>query len=209
MQNKLKELIQHLKEDGIKDKAVLSAIKKVPRENFVPDYLKSRAYEDVALSVGYGATISQPYTVAFMLQALELKKGDKVLEIGTASGWNAALISTIVGSKGKVFTTEIIPELVKKAKEKLKNFKNIKVVLTDGSRGLNEHSPFDKIIITAACPDVPKELISQLKQNGILIAPIGSLTSQEMVKLTKAKKIIKENLGEFVFVPLKGKYGFN
>ena len=204
----LKNLIKHLKQDGIKDLTVLKAIEKVDRKLFVPKEFRSQAYEDHPIEVGFGATISQPYTVAFMLQALELKEGDKILEVGTASGWNSALISLIVGKKGKVFTTEIIPELVKSAKEKLKNFKNIKIILTDGSEGLVKYAPFDKIIVTAACPEVPKALISQLKQNGILIAPIGSLTNQEMIKITKAKQIIKENLGEFMFVPLKGKYGF-
>ncbi len=204
----LNDLVIHLKQDGIKDLAVLKAIKKVDRKDFIPKKFQFQAYEDHPIEVGFGATISQPYTVAFMLQALELKQNNKVLEVGTASGWNAALISVIVGKKGKVFTTEIIPELVRKAKTKLKNSKNVKVILTDGSKGLKKCAPFDKIIVTAACPEVPNALISQLKQNGILIAPIGSLTSQEMVKITKAKNIIKESLGEFVFVPLKGKYGF-
>lgn len=202
-------LINHLKQDGIKDKAVLSAIEKIPREDFVPDYLKSRAYEDVALSVGFGQTISQPYTVAFMLQALELKKADKVLEIGTASGWNAALISILIGQKGKVFTTEIIPELAKSAKLKLKKFKNIKVIAADGSIGLKEFDPFDKIIVAAACPKIPRELIDQLKENGILIAPVGPEHEQELIKITKSKTIKKEVLGNFIFVPLRGKHGFN
>ncbi len=201
-------LIKHLKQDGIKDKAVLSAIEKVPRENFVPDYLKNRAYEDVALAVGFGQTISQPYTVAFMLQSLELKKGDKVLEIGTASGWNAALISVIVGPKGKVFTTEIIPELAESAKSRLKKIKNIKVIATDGSIGLKEYSPFDKIIVAAACPEIPEELISQLKENGILIAPVGPQHEQELIKIRKSKIIRKEILGNFIFVPLRGKRGY-
>lgn len=202
-------LIKHLKQDGIKDKAVLSAIAKVPREDFVPDYLKSRAYEDIALAVGYGQTISQPYTVAFMLQSLELKSGDKVLEIGTASGWNAALISIIIGPKGKIFTTEIIPELAESAKSRLKKFKNIKVIATDGSIGLKKYSPFDKIIVAAACPKIPKELISQLKENGILVAPVGPQHEQELIKITKSKIIKTEILGNFVFVPLRGKRGFN
>lgn len=208
MQNKLKELIQHLRQDGIKDSAVLKAIEKVDRKNFIPKEYEKEAYADYPIDVGYGATISQPYTVAFMLQALELKKGDKVLEIGTASGWNAALISVIVGKTGNVFTTEIIPELAKRAKEKLKDYKNIKVILADGSQGLKEYSPFNKIIVTAACPEVPNTLVDQLKQDGILIAPVGLPTGQQMIKIIKAKKIIKENLGEFVFVPLRGKYGF-
>ena len=204
----LKELIQELKADGIKDKAVLSAFQKVPRKNFIPEHLKHRAYEDIPLPVGFNQTISQPYTVAFMLQELEIKKGDKILEIGTASGWNAALMSKLTGSKGKVFTTEIIPELAVEAKKKLSKLKNVKVISTDGSIGLKESSPFDKILVACACPKIPKELISQLKENGILIAPVGSLKEQKLIKITKSKQIKEEILGNFVFVPLKGKYGF-
>lgn len=202
------KLIEHLKQDGIKNESVLKAIAVVDRENFVPEEYKSQAYEDHPIEVGFGQTISQPYTVAFMLQALKLKKDDKVLEIGTASGWNAALMSVIVGPKGKIFTTEIIPELAKSAKSKLKNFKNIRVIAADGSTGLKEYSPFDKIIVAAACPEIPRELISQLKENGILIAPVGPRYEQELIKIIKSKKIKKEILGNFVFVPLKGKYGY-
>src|SRR5574341_346669 len=132
----LKTLITHLRQDGIKDSAVLKAIGKIDRKDFVPKEFRSQAYEDHPIEVGFGATISQPFTVAFMLQALELKLGDKFLEVGTASGWNAALIATMVGPKGKVYTTEIVPELAESAKIRLKKFKNVKVIVADGSMGL-------------------------------------------------------------------------
>ena len=144
-----------------------------------------------------------------MLQALELKKGDKVLEIGTGSGYNAALIQEI--TKTTVYTTEIIASLIKLAKNNLKKakIKKVKIFHYDGSKGFPKFKPYDKIIVTAACPELPKELIKQLKIRGILVAPIGSKFSQQMYKITKLKNKLKiENLGNFIFVPLKGKYGY-
>ena len=141
----------------------------------------------------------------------KLKKGEKVLEIGTCYGYNAVLIAEIVGSEGFVYTTEIVPELInisKKNIEKLK-IKNIEVIETDGSQGWKQKAPYDKIIITAACPEIPKPIIEQLKVGGNIVAPVGPMFGQKMVKLTNLKKGFKEEyLGEFVFVPLKGKYGY-
>lgn len=209
----VKALIEELKSQGISDKNVLESIETVPRCLFVPKDLLREAYSNNPLPVGKGQTISQPYTVAFMLQALELKKGLKVLEVGSASGWNAALIGYII-KPGKVYTTEIIPELAELAKENLKKLKNsekvIKVILTDGSLGLSKYAPFDRIIVTAACPKIPNSLIEQLSSNGILIAPVGGEFDQEMIRIRKNKdKIEKEDLGSFIFVPLKGKHGWN
>lgn len=203
------QLLEELKIQGIKDTKVLNAIKKIKRELFVLKKYKDQAYENHPLPIPHGQTISQPYTIALMLQALELKKGDKVLEIGTGSGYNSALIQEI--TKAKVYTTEIIPELVKFAKENLKRakIKNVEVFHYDGSKGFPKFKPYNKIIITAACPELPKELIKQLKTKGILVAPIGTKFSQQMYKIIKLKDKIKiENLGNFVFVPLKGKYGY-
>ncbi|MCX8147471.1 MAG: methyltransferase domain-containing protein, partial [Candidatus Woesearchaeota archaeon] len=146
--------------------------------------------------------------IMIMLQALEPKESDKVLEIGTGSGYNAALLSKLVK---KVVTTEIIPELVEYAKKNLKKagIKNVEVFHSDGSRGHKKEAPYDKIIVTAACPEIPLPLIEQLKENGIIVAPVGPLYSQKMIKGTKKKgKLVLEELGDFVFVPLKGKHGY-
>lgn len=203
-------MIKEMEIEGIKDKKVLEAMEKIPRHEFVPRSMEGEAYSNVPLPIGYGQTISQPYTVAFMLEALELKEGNKVLEVGTASGYNACLIAEIVGKKGKVYTIEIIPELVKTAEENIKKagIKNIKVVHGDGSRGYEKAKPYDRIILTAGAPSVPKPLIKQLKYGGILVGPIGSMCSQNMIKITKTKKgLIKKDIGLFIFVPLKGRYG--
>jgi len=202
------KLIDYWTRTGIvKNQELIKAFKKIKREDFVLN--KKEAYLDIALPILEKQTISQPSTIMIMLEALELKKGDKVLEIGAGSGYNASLIAELVKPE-TVYTTEIIPELVEFAKNNLKKAKinNVKVFNTDGSKGLLKYSPFNKIIVTAACPEIPKPLISQLKNNGILIAPVGSY-SQEMIKITKKNnKLIKENLGNFVFVKLRGKHGF-
>lgn len=198
-----KSLVEELKQQGIKDKKVLNAILKIPRHLFVKKESINESYSNYPLPILSSQTISQPYTVAFMLEALELKETDKVFEIGTGSGWNACLIAEIC-KKGKVITTEIIPSLVKFAAKNIKktNLKNIKVLNIDGSKGYKKEI-FDKIIITAACSEIPEELLNQLKNNGILIAPIGPEFSQIMLKIKKRNgNIIKENLGDFVFVPL-------
>lgn len=194
----------------ITDKKIITAFKKIPRENFLPEDLKKQAYDDYPLPIGYNQTVSQPTTIIIMLQALELKKTDKVLEVGTGSGYNAALISHIL-KQGKLYTTEIIPELAEFAKlnlEKLK-IKNVEVIKTDGSKGHKEKSPYDKIIVTAACPKIPNILIKQLKIDGILIAPIGPLYNQQMLKIIKRpNKLEIKNLGNFIFVPMQGEYGY-
>ena len=138
-----------------------------------------------------------------MLQELELKPKQNVLEIGTGSGYNAALISRLIGKRGKLYTLEIIPELVEYSKKNLKNYKNIKVLEKDGSKGLQEKAPFDRIIQTAASKSLQKNLIAQLKINGIYLAPIGPSYNQKLIKVRKTKhKIMHQSLGDFIFVPL-------
>ena len=201
-----------LKSKTITNKKVINAFKKIPRENFLPKTLKEYAYEDRPLPILKQQTISQPTTIMIMTQALEVKPGNKILEIGAGSGYQSALLSILVGKNGKIFTIEIIPELVKFTKNNLKKLRtiNIEVIQGDGSKGYKKQAPYDRIIITAACPQIPKPLIEQLKINGILVAPIGNIYSQKMLKIIKKKnKIITKDLGDFVFVPLKGKYGFN
>ena len=208
---KLKSLLDELKKQGINDKNVLNALEKIPRHLFVPDNLMEEAYENHPLSIGKNQTISQPYTTAFMLQELELKKNDKVLEIGTGSGWSAALTAFMI-KPGIIYSIETIDELSKVAEENIKKIKlkNIKVFNGDGSKGLKKYAPYNKIVVNAACSKIPKILLKQLKDNGILIAPIGSLYEQEMVKFKKVNsKIIREYLGGFIFVPLVSEeYGF-
>lgn len=190
---------------------IIEAFKQIKRENFVPKQLKKEAYKDIPLPIGHKATISQPYTVLFMLANLEIKKDMKILEIGTGSGYNAALLSKIVGPKGKVYSLEISKELVKFAKNNLKkaNITNVRVIHSDGSIGYSKVSPYDRIIVTAASPSIAEELILQLKPEGIILIPIGKY-QQEMIKVKKLAdgSITKESLGEFVFVQLRGKKGF-
>ncbi|MFA5791849.1 MAG: protein-L-isoaspartate(D-aspartate) O-methyltransferase [Candidatus Paceibacterota bacterium] len=196
-----KELIEKLKERGIKEE-ILKVIEKVDRKDFISEQNLNEVYEDHPLSIGYGQTISQPYTVAFMLQELELKKGDKVLEIGTGSGWNAALISCLIGEEGRIYSVEIIKELADKAKEKLKNYENIVVLNANASRGLVQHAPYNKIILTAAPKKIPEELKKQLANEGILLAPVGEYV-QKLLKLTKQNdKFVETEKGDFIFVPL-------
>src|SRR4030042_2003032 len=157
-----KNLIKELERLGIRDE-ILRAIEKVDRKNFVPEKFFDVAYENHPLPIGLGQTIRQPYTVAFMLQELDIKKGEKVLEIGTGSGWNAALISSLVGKKGKVYTFEIIKELAEEAKKKLEKFKNVEVIFGNGSMGLEKYSPYNKIVLTAAASKIYEKIKSQIK----------------------------------------------
>lgn len=203
-------LIRSWSDSGlIKDTRLINAFRSVQREHFVTkDYLKE-AYADYPLPIHAEQTISQPTTVMIMLQALELSENDKVLDIGAGSGYNAALISKIAR---KVISIEIVPELAAYAKGNLKKarIRNVKVVLGDGSKGYGKEAPYDKIIVTAACPSIPEPLIGQLKENGIMIAPIGDFYGQKMIKgVKKRSKLESVELGDFSFVPLKGEYGYD
>jgi protein-L-isoaspartate(D-aspartate) O-methyltransferase len=197
-------------ERAVSSKSVLDAFKKIKRELFVPDEYKEQAYIDEPLLIPAGQTISQPTTVVMMLDALEVKPGQKVLEIGSGSGYNAALLRVLVGENGNVITTEIVPELVKFAKANLKKagVKNVIVVHSDGSMGYAKEAPYDRIICTAAAPKIPKVLEAQLKEGGILLIPVGPMYAQRMIKARKVKgKLETEDLGDYIFVPLMGKYG--
>ena len=196
-----KDLIDNWKNSGlIINKKLLNAFNKVNRENFVLN--NKEAYYDIALPILNKQTISQPSTIMIMLQALELKEDDKVLEIGTGSGYNLALICKIV--KKIVYSVEIHKELVDFSKNNLKKekIKNFKIFHENGFFGLKKYAPFDKIIVTAAPIEIPVELIKQLKINGIMIIPVGKYT-QKMLKVIKRKNgLEKKDLGEFVFVPM-------
>ena len=204
-------MISYWKKNGIiRDEKIIQAFLSTPRHLFVPDEYKEEAYNDYPLPIGYGQTISQPTTVAIMTQALMPVKGNKVLEIGTGSGWQAAILARIV-DPGIVYSVEIVPELVERARKNIARLglKNVCIIHGDGSKGLREYAPFDRIIVTAASPRINDEWIKQLKNNGILIAPVGNLWSQKMLRVTKKNnKIFIEDLGGFLFVPLRGEKGF-
>jgi protein-L-isoaspartate(D-aspartate) O-methyltransferase len=204
------ETIENLKREGrLKSKEIIEAMLKVKRELFVLPEYKNEAWLDTPLPIVSGATISAPHIYAIMLEAVKLKPGEKVLEIGSGSGYGAALIKEIV-KKGKVITIEINPEVYEFAKNNLKKagYKNIKVVLGDGSLGYEEEAPYDAIISTAAAPKIPKPWIDQLKEGGRLISPVITAFGQELIYLEKKDNRIKtKNLGPVVFLELLGKYG--
>jgi protein-L-isoaspartate(D-aspartate) O-methyltransferase len=191
---------------GITDKALIKAFYDVERHLFVPEDQAEYAYYDGPLSIGYGQTISQPYIVAYMTDALHIKTTDKVLEIGTGSGYQAAIIAKLAK---QVYTIEIVEPLGLEAKERLKklNFSNIEVKIGDGYAGWKEYAPFDKIIVTAAAPSIPEPLIEQLTEGGKLIIPVGAEHStQQLVLLEKKQgKIKTTSLLPVRFVPFKRK----
>lgn len=193
---------RQIKYRGINDKSTLNAMKTVERHLFVPPGYKSRAYEDRPLSIGYGQTISQPYIVAFMTEVLNVGPGDTVLEIGTGSGYQAAVLAEIVS---RVYTIEIVKELGLSAKERLKTLKydNVEVKVDDGYYGWEEHGPFDGIVVTAASEYIPPPLINQLKDGGRMIIPVGSPFSvQTLILITKKGEEITTNSLMLVrFVP--------
>jgi protein-L-isoaspartate(D-aspartate) O-methyltransferase len=187
---------------GITDKGVLERMRAVPRHLFVPDQDRDGSYDDRALPIGNGQTISQPYMVAIMTQELKLKGKENVLEIGTGSGYQAAVLS---GLSKAVYTVERIAPLAAKAKAVLISLgcANVEVVNGDGSRGLPEKAPFDRIIVTAAADEIPRALIDQLSDGGIIVAPVGESAGQVLTILKKQKgKISIERTIGCVFVPL-------
>lgn len=187
---------------GIKDEATISAMRDVKRHLFVPRGMENRAYEDGPLPIGYGQTISQPYIVAYMTELLQLKRSDKVLEIGTGSGYQAAVLGEIVDS---VFTVEIIKELGNSAAERLakEGYDNVHVKVADGYFGWEEEAPFDGIIVTATAGSIPKHLVEQLADGGRMIIPVGgALQVQYLVLVTKKEGTVKtQHLLPVRFVP--------
>ncbi len=187
---------------GIKDQATILALLKVKRHKFVPKEYVKRAYQDGPLPIGYGQTISQPYIVAFMTEIIKPKKGFKVLEIGTGSGYQAAILAEIIDS---VYTIEIIKELENSAKKRFKdlNYQNISVKNADGYYGWKEKGPFDAIVVTAAAEFIPPPLLEQLKEGGRMIIPIGSpfMTQQLLLIEKKGGKTKTKNLMFVRFVP--------
>ena len=205
-----KRLVDGIRLRGIRDERVLSALLKVPRHLFVPEELRDRAYVDAPLPIGEGQTISQPYIVALMTEALELDEDSRVLEIGTGSGYQAAILAEIAK---EVYTVERIPALLERARRILEalGYDNIYFKLGDGTLGWEEHAPYDAIIVTAGAPEVPEPLVEQLKVGGRMVIPVGDEFSQRLLRVTKldsSGKVKIEDLGGCVFVKLKGKHGW-
>lgn len=193
---------------GIKDERVLNAMRKVPRHLFVDESIQYKVYDDMALPIGEGQTISQPYMVAIMTELLELKGNEKVLEIGTGSGYQAAILAEL--SK-EVYTIERVDVLAQNAEERFLSlgYTNIHVKAGDGTLGWPEEAHFDRIMITAATPKIPDVLMEQLSEEGIILAPVGERFSQQLLKRTKSMgQYSDEYHTPCIFVPLIGKYGW-
>lgn len=204
LRNKLVRILQN---KGIKSPAVLAAINKVPRHFFFENALLEHAYQDKAFPIGEGQTISQPYTVAFQTEKLEIQPGDKVLEIGTGSGYQACILLEL---GAKVYTIEYNRVLYEKTKVFLPQISYRPYFFYgDGTKGLPAKAPFNKILVTAGAPVVPDALIEQLTEGGILVIPVGDREKQAMVRLTRKNgKILKEEFANFAFVPLLGEKGW-
>jgi len=208
--NELRELMvrTQLINRGIKDRRVLDAMLKVPRHLFIDEYLRERAYDDCALPIGEEQTISQPYMVAVMTELLELRAEDKVLEIGTGSGYQSAVLARLAA---EVWTIERVEPLARMAGEVLEGlgYTNIHVVIGDGTLGLPEEAPFDAIIVTAAAPKIPDTFTGQLKTGGRLVIPVGDRFSQMLYQVKKTSSdIVFSTSTPCVFVPLIGKHGW-
>ena len=196
---------QQIEARDVKDPGVLDVMRRVPRHQFVPEELVSAAYEDHPLPIGYGQTISQPYIVALMTEALKIRPGDRVLEIGTGSGYQAAILAEL---GAEVYSVEILPELAQQAAERLRalGYEKVQVLNADGYFGWQEHAPYDAIIVTAAPDHLPQPLISQLRDGGRLIVPIGPQGAVQTLWLFERSgdEVQASNLGEVLFVPLTG-----
>lgn len=197
------KMVELIKSRGIKDERVISAMLKVPRHLFVDKSQWGSAYDDRPLPIGFGQTISQPYIVALMTESLEIKKGEKVLEIGTGSGYQSAILAELTD---KVYSVEIIEELGKRADRVLKSLGyRVRIKIGDGYNGWEEYAPFDAIIVTCAPDHVPPPLIQQLKIGGRMVIPVGPPGLYQtlwLIKKEKEDKLIYKNLGDVLFVPL-------
>jgi len=201
-------LVKHLISVGaLKTPRIIEAFRKTPRHLFVnKEYLKN-AYDDIPLPTYNSQTISQPYTVAIMTEALDPRPGNKILEVGSGSGYQSALLARCVGLRGRVITVELVKKLVEFSKKNLKRakIKNIKVIEWDGKKGYEKEAPYDRCIITAGCDEVPKPILKQTKVGGKIVAPVNDFWGQKMLLVEKLsdKEFKTKDLGSFVFVPLR------
>jgi protein-L-isoaspartate(D-aspartate) O-methyltransferase len=188
---------------GVRDPLTLAALRKVPRHEFVAPELAAEAYADHPLPIGHGQTISQPYIVAFMTEALGLRGGERVLEVGTGSGYQAAVLAEIAGS---VFTVEIVKTLAEEARERLARlgYRNVQVRAGDGYRGWPEQAPFDGILVTAAAPRIPEPLKAQLKDGGRLVLPVGEAYQEIVVVRRRGEEFEERRVLPVRFVPMTG-----
>jgi len=219
--NEWEKLIQNLiKERILHSPRVIEAMRNVPREKFLPENMRSYSAVDTPLPIGFGQTASAPHMVSIMNEALQLEIGNKVLEVGAGSGWHAATIAELIAPQaaprsewGHVYTVEIVQNLAEFARKNIMNEgygDRVTIIHSDGSIGYPEKAPYDRILVTAGAPDVPKPLVDQLKTTGIMLIPVGSLSLfQSLFKITKTAdgKTKEENLGGVAFVPLTGEYG--
>jgi protein-L-isoaspartate(D-aspartate) O-methyltransferase len=203
-----KMVVEQIEGRGIKEPSVLEAFRSIPRERFVPAHMRSLSYEDHPLSIGFAQTISQPYMVALMTEVLGVAAGEKILEIGTGSGYQAAILAFL---GAKVFSIERLPDLARRAEEIVNELK-LKVALrvADGTLGWEEEAPFDGMIVTAASYKVPEPLLDQLAPGGRIIIPLGGELSQTLTRVTRdqAGTIAEEKVCGCVFVPLIGRHAF-
>lgn len=209
-EREIDDLIEfELKPSGITDDAVLAAMRKVKRHKFIPETLRDRAYGNYPLPIGENQTISQPYIVGLMTQALEIRKTDRVLEIGTGSGYQAAILAEL---SEIVYSIERVDTLSSRARTNLysQGYDNIYLIVGDGTLGLPEYAPFDRIIVTAAAPKATETLLSQLKKGGKMVVPVGNRSIQDLKLIEKALngRIYRKSLGGCRFVPLIGKEGW-
>jgi len=208
-----RRMVDHLISSGyIKSKQVIDAMLSVPRHEFLPEH-REYAYIDSPQCIGYNQTISAPHMVGIMLELLDLRPGLKVLEVGAGSGYHAACMAHMVRPGGHVYTIEYVPELAslsKKNLEKTGYASHVTVIQGDGSMGLKDHAPFDRIVVTCAAPSIPTPLIEQLNNNGVLEIPCGDRWLQSLIIIRKDAngKLSKEEWGGCVFVPLQGKFGY-
>jgi len=206
-----RRMVDGLRERGLQfSRRVEEALLRVPRHLFLPKEVRSQAYRDTPLPIGDGQTVSAPHMVAIMAEALDLREGQKVLEIGAGSGYNAAVMAELIGPEGRVITLERHPGLAEKAAQALleAGYPNVKVVVGDGSLGYPEEAPYDRISVTCGAPRVPSPLADQLRDGGIMVIPVGGLDHQSLLRVRKqGGRTFTEDLGSVVFVPLIGEKG--
>jgi protein-L-isoaspartate(D-aspartate) O-methyltransferase len=209
---KRQRLVERMREQGIRDPRVLAAVESVPRHRFVPQAVIQRVYEDCALPIGYGQTISQPSLQALYLQTLEIAPGDRVLEIGAGSGYQTALLAELASN---VYAVERIPELTQRARDILDElgYDNVALVTKDGTVGWTKYAPYDAILVAAASPGIPEPLVQQLSEGGRMLIPIGDRGHQELTRIRKvgpgSEDVEQDVVTGCVFVPLIGRFGWS